>query len=222
MADPYAERESAPVGERPLGGSPLPELVEALGGLAARGLGDLEPEVVRSSRFVAALVRDESLLPPIAAVDAAFAAMVLLRPGDEASGVARALESLTGDPAREIYLLKEGTVAGPVTREGAFAIEPELIEALLGAAIAGQAEWETDPDFGYEVVAAAPGLDGTAADAACPRLLYARADRVYEHAEAVAALKAARHRRASAIAGLDERVLAATGWPIEATGEDWK
>ena len=65
----------------------------------------------------------------------------------------------------------------------------------LDAALAGQVEWEPDPDFGFELPMAFPGLEPDERLTLVPRFLYARTDRVYEYAamvpRALAALAAA-------------------------------
>ena len=223
MADPYAERTRAPVGEQPAGDGPAPELIASHGGLAARALADLDPARIGAAALVGIVVRDETLLPPIARIGPEFGVMLLVRPPDGARGAAVALEQLDSAAAEKpVLMVKQGLVGGPAEREGALALEPRLIDDLLDAAGRDRIEWEEDPDFGYEVAAAAPGVSGKEADALCPRLLYAAADRVYEHAEAVAELKRQRHRRISEIEGIDPRIVAATGWPIEPTGQSWK
>ena len=165
-----------------------------------------------AARFVGVVVRDEGLLPPIAAIEPAFGALLLTRGAEGCAAANDGLAALDGAASGglPIYLLKQGLVAGPAGREGAYAVNAELIERLVGAALAGEIEWEADPDFGYRVAARVPGLEGSDAEALCPRLLYAAADRVYEHAEAVATLKAERRRRVEAVPGIDERVLEAT------------
>lgn len=220
MADPYAARAKVPVGEQPAGDGPAAGSIAEHGGLRVTALADLDAQATAEAGFIGVVVRDETLLPPIARIDPPFAVMLLARPPDGSHGVTAALDALAG--AGEILLIKQGLVAGPAGREGAFTVEAELIDDLLDAAVRGRIGWERDPDFGYEVAAEVPGVRGLAADALCPRLLYAAADRVYEHAEAVADLKRERHRRVAAIDGIDERVLAATGWPIAPTGESWK
>lgn len=223
MADPYATRESAAVGERPADEAPSHELVERLGGYCALDLADLRALSGRSvNGFVAAVVRDEGPLPPLARIDdPALAVVLLLRSPEGCKPANDALAALDRVEV-PVYLLKQGLVAGPAGRDGAFTVTGELVERALLRALGEEVEWERDPDFGYRVVARAPGIEGADADALCPRLLYASVDRVYEHAEAVAAVKRERHRRVAAVPGIDPRLLAATGWPAEPTGLAWK
>ncbi len=167
------------------------------------------------------MVADDGLLPPIARLGAPLAAVLLIGPGDGASAAEAAAARLE-TVAAPLLLLKEGIVAGPAGRPGAFPVEPSLSELLLGAALDERIVWESDPDFGYEVAADVPGVDRPAADALCPRLLYAAADRVYEHADLVVGYKRLRHERLAAIGCIDSELLAATGWPIQSTGQSWK
>ncbi len=224
MADPYAARpeDRAPAGERPAASASLRALVEQAGGVGVAGLeaaADLSDEA--ESVFTAVLVADDGLLPPLARVDPQLAVAILARAGDNARAARTAAEAFAA-ASGPLLLLKEGVVAGPAGVSGCFEIEPDLIRSLLAAAVDGRIQWERDPDFGYELAAAAHGIEGTAADALCPRLLYAAADRVYEHADLVVTYKLRRHERLAAIEGVDPALLSASGWPIEPTGQAWK
>jgi hypothetical protein len=76
-------------------------------------------------------------------------------------------------------------VGGGPDRAGSREIEQALVETVLDAALAGDVQWEIDPDFGYEVAASVPGIDFPDDGLLLPRLLYTRADRPYEHAAIV-------------------------------------
>jgi ATP-dependent phosphoenolpyruvate carboxykinase len=88
------------------------------------------------------------------------------------------------------YLLKAGRVGGPDGRAGSQAITEELVATVLDADAAGTVSWETDPDFGYEVAVAVPGVEAPLDGLLVPRFLYTRADRVYEHAAIVPRVRA--------------------------------
>ncbi len=103
---------------------------------------------------------------------------VVLAEGD---GILPAIARLPGGA----YLLKAGRVGGGEDEAGSLAITRELIERVLDAAIAGEVDWEQDPDFPYEVAASAPGVEPPEDGLLVPRFLYTRADRVYEHAAIV-------------------------------------
>ena len=226
MADPYATRQPGPVADRPSAGSPFAPLVGARDGAAVATLADAAG-LGSGAAFVAVMRSDEGLLPPLARIDPAFAAALLADTGEgpsERPAAARALAALRAGRV-PIYLIKDGLVAGPAGREGAVEVSAPLIEAVLDAALAGAALWERDPDFGYEVIASAgpeAGLEQAEADALCPRLTYAAADRVYEHAELVAEVKRGRRERLERIVGLDPAIVAASGWPVEPTSTAWK
>jgi ATP-dependent phosphoenolpyruvate carboxykinase len=84
-----------------------------------------------------------------------------------------------------VYLLKAGRVGGSEGETGSLAISEALVASVLDAALGADVEWERDPDFGYEVAAEVPGVEAPQDGLLLPRLLYRRADRVYEHAAIV-------------------------------------
>jgi hypothetical protein len=115
----------------------------------------------------------------IAAADGAFVALVV-----EDDGPLPALARL---PGREppAYLLKQGLVGGPEGSEGCRPVDPAVVARALDAALADRVEWEVDPDFGFLVAAAVPGIEAPDDGLLMPRFLYARNGRVYEYAEHV-------------------------------------
>ena len=225
MADPYASREPGPPPDRISPDSPFVPLVAARGGAAVATLPEAAALEAKAARFVAVMRTDLGLLPPLARLDPAFAVALLADgPDAERAAAARALAVLRA-PETPVFLVKDGLVAGPEGRAGALGIDAELIEAALEAALDEDSGWERDRDFGYSVLAApadAGRLAGEAADALCPRLLYAAADRVYEHAELVAEVKRGRRERLERVVGLDPAIVAASGWPVEPTSVSWK
>lgn len=225
MADPYATRQPGPVADRPSPDSPFAAAVAARGGIAVATLDEAAACDRGAGAFIAVMRTDEGLLPPLARIDAALAVALLADSGEvgrERPAAAGALAALRSAGA-PIYLVKDGIVAGPAGREGAVEVGSTLIEAALDAALAGSASWERDPDFGYDVVASGgPGLGRAEADALCPRLAYAAADRVYEHAELVADVKRGRRERLASLGGLDPAIVAAGVWPVGPTSTAWK
>lgn len=85
----------------------------------------------------------------------------------------------------DAYLLKAGRVGGDEGEAGSLPISEAVVAAVLDAALAGKVGWERDPDFGYELAARVPGIEPPDDGLLVPRLLYTRADRVYEHAAIV-------------------------------------
>lgn len=225
MADPYAARAAGPAADRPAAGEPLRELSELaadLGGVAVADLSGLtefggDPEL----RFVAVARSDEGLLPPLARLGAEQALALVLEPGDSPIAAEQALAALRRT-TRPLFLLKLGAVGGPEGRHGRLAVEPGDLRGVLAAALEPGPVWERDPDFGWELLADGPGVQAPLADALLPRLHYARADRVYEHAELVAESKRGRWERLRGIDDLNPEILAAAGWPPEPTASSWK
>jgi len=161
-------------------------------------------------------------MPPLARLGAATAVLLWLEhvaPGADGAA-ANALLGRLDSWSRPVLAIKHGLVAGPAGRPGCAEVTAELVATVLDGA--GEAAWEPDPDFAYEVPAAVPGLSEPAARILEPRLIYADNDRVYEHAGLVAEKKRERHAIAAALPGLDPRVLSASGWPPVPTGGEWR
>jgi phosphoenolpyruvate carboxykinase (ATP) len=86
----------------------------------------------------------------------------------------------------EVFVLNTGRVGGPASDERSRKVTPEVSGAIVAAISAGGIEWETDPDFGYEVAASVPGVDDPML--LRPRLLYEDQGRASEYAALVTAL----------------------------------
>jgi hypothetical protein len=217
VADPYATRRPDLSG-RPAGPPAWAEDVERLGGAPIGPDGELDP----GCRFAVVPCRGIGTLAPVAIVAPALAVLLWLehvadpRDGDAGNDLLARLDAFD----RPILAVKQGSVGGPPDRRGCAEVEAGLVGAVLAALDA--VGWERDPDFGYQVPAAVPGLADPEARVLMPRLLYADNDRVYEHAGLVADKQRERHAIAASVAGLDPRVGAASGWPPVATGETWR
>ncbi len=98
----------------------------------------------------------------------------------------RFLELMASHPF-EAYLLNTGRVGGGADDTDSKKVQIEHSGAIVEAIAEGTISWERDPDFGYEVASALPGLDD--AEILQPRLLYQRTGRAEEHAAWVARLK---------------------------------
>ena len=99
----------------------------------------------------------------------------------EDDGLLPLIGRLASDPLR--LLFKSGRVGGGEGDRGSLPITSADREAALSAATAGDAEWERDPDFGFEILVSA--VDGVDQGLLIPRFLYRRADRIYEYAAAM-------------------------------------
>lgn len=183
-----------------------------------------DARVAPDARFAVVHCRGVGTLAPVVRLDPELGTLLWLEhaPVGRSAAAGNAMLALLRGLERPILALKQGCVGGPPGRPGCFAIEPGLIELALDAGLSEGEIWERDPDFSYEVLAGARGLEGDGARALLPRLLYADHDRVYEHAALVAAKKQERWELARSLEGLDASVVAASGWPPIATSDGWK
>jgi phosphoenolpyruvate carboxykinase (ATP) len=116
----------------------------------------------------------------------------------------RFLELMASHPF-EAYLLNTGRVGGGPEEPDSRKVEIEHSGAIVKAIAEGTASWERDPDFGYEVAAALPGLDDL--DILQPRRLYERTGRADEHAAWVARLKRERVKFLESYPGLAPEIV---------------
>jgi phosphoenolpyruvate carboxykinase (ATP) len=186
------------------------ELVRDRGGTPVASLAEAGDAKLAGARFVAVLVRDDGVLPAVAAVEPAQA-VAHLALGDTGPVVTRAAEAnrfLERLQASQVdpYLLKAGGVGG-TQPEGSIEVREEHAAAILNAVLAGTVEWETDPDFGYRVAVEVPGIEGRDRFLLIPRFLYARTERAYEYAALVPELKRQRVARLSALEGIDAAII---------------
>jgi phosphoenolpyruvate carboxykinase (ATP) len=105
----------------------------------------------------------------------------------------RFLELLERNPI-DVYVMNTGRVGGPETEPGSKKVLIPHSSAIVEAIAEGTIEWETDPDFGYEVAARVPGIDESDIDVLQPRRLYEATGRAQEYRERVAKLRAERAR----------------------------
>jgi phosphoenolpyruvate carboxykinase (ATP) len=90
----------------------------------------------------------------------------------------------------EVFLLNTGRVGGPEADQRSKKVGINDSSAVVKAVAEGTIEWQTDPDFGYEVAASLPGIsDG---ELLRPRELYQRTGRGEEYAGLVERFKAER------------------------------
>jgi hypothetical protein len=222
VADPYATR-SPDLSGRPEGPPPWEGEVTSRGGVIVGPAGELgERAAGGDPALVVVPCRGIGTLAPLARVDAPTAVLLWLEHAAEPRSAAAANELLVrvGSLAAPLLAIKHGSVAGPADHRGCTQVGADLIAAVLAAL--PEVVWERDPDFGYEVPSSVPGLGDPESRVLLPRLLYADYDRVYEHASLVAERMRERHELATAIDGLDARIIAASGWPPAPTGNRWR
>jgi len=110
----------------------------------------------------------------------------------------------------EVYLMNTGWVGGDdaAEKEGiAKKVKIPISSAVVKAVAEGSLTFEPDPDFGYGIATAVPGIDDP--EFLKPALLYERQGRTDEYKKVVASLKSERAAYLKKYAGLDASIAAA-------------
>ena len=190
-------------------------------------------EPIEHADFLLVLNRNEGVIPAVAKLEGARAAAFFMlgeTKGTSAGGADEAgkflrvpgtnpffplphdmqgnrfLELLSDHPL-EVYLMSTGRVGGPEDDERSKKVRIPHSSAIVKGIAEGTIEWETDPDFGYLVAAAVPGIDDI--ELLQPKRLYERTGRAAEYAEIVAGLKADRAEFLAKFPSLSEEIVAA-------------
>jgi phosphoenolpyruvate carboxykinase (ATP) len=103
------------------------------------------------------------------------------------------------------FVLNTGRVGGGDDHPGSKKVTIPYSSAIVQGIVEGTIEWTEDPDFGYEVAAAIPGVDDI--EILQPRRLYSRQGRTGEHDAMVARLKRERQEFLNSFPGLDESLV---------------
>jgi len=174
--------------------------------------GFLAPANVDTADFMLLLNRNNSIIPAVARLSPDQAAAYFMlgeTQGTSAGGKAEAgkflrvpgtnpffayrhewqanrLRDILDTCDMAVYVLNTGRVGGAGDDPGSKKITPEMSAAIVAAIAAGAIDWETDPDFGYEVATAVPSIDDP--QILRPRLLYESLGRGTEYGQLVAAL----------------------------------
>src|SRR5438034_1951512 len=101
----------------------------------------------------------------------------------------RFLELLAENPL-EVYVMNTGRVGGPEDDERSRKVRIKHSSAIVKGIAEGTIEWQRDPDFGYLVASAVPGIDD--GEILQPRRLYEEQGRADEYAALVERFKAER------------------------------
>ncbi len=194
-----------------------------------------DPAKLEPAEFLLILNRNENIVPGVARLDRAQAAAYFMlgetqgtsAGGKDEEGKAlrvpgtnpffprvmadmgnRFLELMDGHPM-QVFVLNTGRVGGPEGDERSKKVTIPHSSAFVQGIATGTIEWETDPDFGYEVATAVPGIDDD--EILQPRRLYERQGRLVEYDERVAQLTRERTAYLAAFAGLDEAIVKSVG-----------
>ena len=107
----------------------------------------------------------------------------------------------------EVFLLNTGRVGGPEADEHSKKVAIPHSSAVVRAIAEGTITWERDPDFGYEVASAVPGVDDI--EILQPRRLYERTGRIDDHRAIVERLRTERREFLAGYPGLDDEIVTA-------------
>ena len=118
----------------------------------------------------------------------------------------RFLELRAGHPF-EVYLMNTGRVGGPEAEARSKKVTIEDSGAVVKAVAEGTISWTRDPDFGYEVAEAVPGVDDV--ELLQPRRLYERTGRGDEYRMMVKRFKEERAAELAKYPNLDAEIVRA-------------
>ena len=108
----------------------------------------------------------------------------------------------------KVYVLNTGRVGGTDEATSKKVTIP-YSSAIVQAIVEDSIQWETDPDFGYEVATSLPGIDD--AEILQPRRLYERQGRGEEYNAMVGRIKKERREYLASFSGLDEAIVKSIG-----------
>jgi phosphoenolpyruvate carboxykinase (ATP) len=118
----------------------------------------------------------------------------------------RILELLSSHPI-ETFLLNTGRIGGRDGDARSRKVRIPDSSAIVEAIAEGSISWDADPDFGYQVASAVPGLDDV--DLLQPRRLYEAQGRMHEYGDLVERFKAERRAHLEKFAHLSSEIVAA-------------
>jgi phosphoenolpyruvate carboxykinase (ATP) len=122
----------------------------------------------------------------------------------------RFLELLEDNPL-EVYVLNTGSIGGKAGAESAKKVRIPHSSAIVKGIAEGTIEWERDPDFGYLVASAVPGIEADDIDVLQPKRLYEAQGRLDEYESLVERFKAERTEFLQDFPSLSDDIIAAVG-----------
>jgi phosphoenolpyruvate carboxykinase (ATP) len=120
----------------------------------------------------------------------------------------RILELLASHPI-EVFLLNTGRVGGREDDDRSKKVKIPHSSAVVKAIAEGTISWTEDPDFGYLVAEAVPGIEDI--ELLQPRRLYEREGRQAEYADLVQRFKAERRAHLTGFPELSKDIVSAAG-----------
>jgi phosphoenolpyruvate carboxykinase (ATP) len=116
---------------------------------------------------------------------------------------------LLDDCGFEVFLLNTGRIGGEDGDARSKKVTIPYSSAVVKAIAEGTITWERDPDFGYEVASALPGIDDV--EILQPRRLYERQERMDEYNAIVERLRSERCAYLAKFSGLRPEIVNAVG-----------
>ena len=107
----------------------------------------------------------------------------------------------------DVLLMNTGRVGGPETDERSKKVGINASSAIVKGIAEGTISWERDPDFGYQVATAVPGLEDE--EILQPRKLYRRLGRMDEYQARVEQIRAEREEYLGNFPGLNTAIVKA-------------
>jgi phosphoenolpyruvate carboxykinase (ATP) len=186
---------------------------------------------VEPAEFLLILNRNENIVPGVARLDRTQAAAYFMLgettgtsaggkdeegkflrvpgtnpffPRDMADMGNRMLELLDGHEMN-VFVLNTGRIGGGEGDDRSKKVKIPHSSAIVQAIVEGTIEWETDPDFGYEVATSLPGIDDL--EILQPRRLYERQGRMDEYDAMVRRMKTERREYLGSFKGLDGAIV---------------
>ena len=187
------------------------------------------------AEFLLILNRNENIVPGVARLDRAQAAAYFMLgettgtsaggkeeegkflrvpgtnpffPRDMSDMGNRMLELLDSHELK-VFVLNTGRVGGGDEHEGSKKLTIPDSSAIVQAIVEDTITWTTDPDFGYEIAEAVPGVGDI--ELLQPRRLYERQGRIGEYEAMVTRMKRERRAYLTSFTGLDEAIVKSIG-----------
>ena len=209
-------------------------------GRATFGFGVIESAATRpidEAHFLLILNRNENIIPAVAKLQGPQAAAFFMlgeTTGTAAGGAAeegkfmrvpgtnpffplphdlqgnRFLELVEQHPL-EVYVMNTGSVGGKAGADGAKKVRIAHSSAIVKGIAEGTIDWERDPDFGYLVASAVPGIAAEDLDVLQPHRLYEAQGRLDQYDALVRRFKQERTEFLRDFPSLSEDIVAAVG-----------
>jgi phosphoenolpyruvate carboxykinase (ATP) len=117
----------------------------------------------------------------------------------------RILSILRANPM-EVYLMNTGRIGGGENDTRSLKVKICHSSAIVKGIAEGTIRWDRDPDFGYEIAAVVPGIEGDDERLLRPRALYEKQGRLDEYRTIVARLRAERREYVKSFPLLDRDI----------------